>query len=306
VGQRVGSDYCHGLLLLAHGGSAFMEGRFREAAELNATAVEVFQSRCRNVTWELDTAHTYLQWALLNLGEMKRLSILCPELIKEAQGRGDLYAGSNVKAYAMPIALLAADEPARAWQMVDDALAEWSQEEFHVQSCLGLVARIEIELYRGHGQAAWQRITNEWSDFVGSLMARIQHARLQLHYSRARSGLLAAFQGADPKTTLKTAERDARRMEREQRPWGTAQGHVIRAGLASYANDDASVMAHLQQALELFEKGDSWLQAAATRRQIGRLPGGDEGLVQQADEWMLQQGVNNPARIADMYVPLRS
>ena len=99
VSRRVDSDYCRGLLLLARGGAAYMEGRFREAAELNTAAVGLFCSRCRGVTWELDTGHTYLQWALVNLGEIKELSILCPRLIREARERGDLYAGSNVKAY---------------------------------------------------------------------------------------------------------------------------------------------------------------------------------------------------------------
>ncbi|MHC5544784.1 hypothetical protein ACYOEI_41655, partial [Singulisphaera rosea] len=50
---------------------------------------------------------------------------------------------------------------------------------------------------------------------------------------------------------------------------------------------------------------DMALYAAATRRQLGMILGGDEGrsLISEADAWMTRQGVVNPARMAAMYSP---
>jgi hypothetical protein len=43
--------------------------------------------------------------------------------------------------------------------------------------------------------------------------------------------------------------------------------------------------------------------AAATRRHLGGLLGGDGGraLVAEADGWMTSQGIGNPARMAALY-----
>jgi len=48
-----------------------------------------------------------------------------------------------------------------------------------------------------------------------------------------------------------------------------------------------------------------FLYAAATRRRLGGLVGGDEGgrLVEQADAWMTEQGIYNPTRMTALYAP---
>jgi hypothetical protein len=45
--------------------------------------------------------------------------------------------------------------------------------------------------------------------------------------------------------------------------------------------------------------------AAAARRHLGTLVGGDEGcdLIARADAWMIDQGISNPARMAAGITP---
>jgi hypothetical protein len=47
------------------------------------------------------------------------------------------------------------------------------------------------------------------------------------------------------------------------------------------------------------------LYAAAARRRLGRLIGGDAGkaLLVEADTWMASQGIKNPARMTAMLAP---
>jgi hypothetical protein len=68
---------------------------------------------------------------------------------------------------------------------------------------------------------------------------------------------------------------------------------------------DERALALLREALRGFEEAEMGLYAAATRRCMGRLVGGDEGaaMVRSADEWMTAQTVKEPARLAAMLAP---
>jgi hypothetical protein len=51
------------------------------------------------------------------------------------------------------------------------------------------------------------------------------------------------------------------------------------------------------------EAVDMNLYATASRRRLGQILGGEEGRAQleRADSWMNQQGIRNPARMADVF-----
>jgi hypothetical protein len=61
----------------------------------------------------------------------------------------------------------------------------------------------------------------------------------------------------------------------------------------------------LARAVEAFEAIDLGLQAAAARRRLGELTGGarGRGLVEQADAWMRDQQIRNPARMTALLAP---
>jgi hypothetical protein len=55
----------------------------------------------------------------------------------------------------------------------------------------------------------------------------------------------------------------------------------------------------------VLEKADMSLYAAAARRRLGKLIGGDEGneLMNQADEWLSRQQVKNPPAVTKLMAP---
>src|SRR5207244_1742579 len=73
---------------------------------------------------------------------------------------------------------------------------------------------------------------------------------------------------------------------------------LLRAGLEECSGHRPEAVRALEEALELFERAGMRLYAAAARRRLGQLLGGDRGreLVAAADAWMAGQGVVNPAR----------
>ena len=111
---------------------------------------------------------------------------------------------------------------------------------------------------------------------------------------------------ADPGPLLRSAERDARRLDREGMAWSKALAHPIRAGVAAARGDTSRAATLFAEAVTQLEAVDMNLYAAASRRRLGEILGGDEGRaqVERADSWMRQQGIQNPARMADVFAPV--
>lgn len=75
--------------------------------------------------------------------------------------------------------------------------------------------------------------------------------------------------------------------------------------MACIRGDNALAVALLTDAAKRLDAVDMPLHAAAARRRLGELKGGDEGtaLIAEVDTWMASHGIRNPARLAAMYAP---
>ncbi len=87
--------------------------------------------------------------------------------------------------------------------------------------------------------------------------------------------------------------------------WCPPASRMLRAGVAQVEGDPAAAMAHLREAVPGFERADMAMHAAAARRQLGRLLGGDEGakLIAAAEAWMAREEVVRPDRFVAMLAP---
>ena len=203
---------------------------------------------------------------------------------------------------------LAADDPEGAEATLRQALDQWTQQGFHVQHNEWFGAEVQIRLYRGDDKGAWNFLTTRYApslarshlhahpeaqDFLlrqaGPLCARRSHRRRRL-----------------PARSCAAAERDARRLDREGMAWSKALAYPIRAGVAAARGDTSRAASLFAEAVTQLEAVDMNLYAAASRRRLGEILGGDEGRAQmeRADSWMRQQGIQNPARMADVFAPV--
>src|SRR5262249_31353075 len=160
--------------------------------------------------------------------------------LQEARERGDLYAATNLGTFVGHLTWLAADDAEGAQRDLHEVMAHWSRQGFHVQHLTGLMGQVQIDLYRGAGTAAWERVTGHWPALAESLFLRVQVVRIFMLHLRARSALAAATQAARPRSLWSAALRDARAIEREQMPWSTPLAQLIRAGLAVARGDRSS------------------------------------------------------------------
>ena len=305
VANRVGHPHAIGMATLSAGAADYFAGRFPAAVTLLDRAARLFREQCTGVGWELDTSQVFGLWARIYQGEFAELSSRFQALDQEARERGDRYMESTLGTYPGVLARLAADQPGEARDLGEGAIAQWSQHGFHVQHLTHYYGNTYIDLYEGDGEAAWRRAERTWPEIRASLLPRIQHVKVDVLQLRGRSAVAAAAQARDPGPLLLAAEAFARQLDRERMAWGQAVATLIRAGVCSIRGDEARCKRLLVEALSRAEAAHLGLFAAAARRRLGSLLGGDEGRehVARADAWMAGQNIKDPARMVACLVP---
>jgi hypothetical protein len=227
--------------------------------------------------------------------------------LTQARERGDLYATMNLSSYLMSVVRLAADDPDAARAELRENMARWSRQGYHVQHNDAVWATVQIELYSGCGQPAWNHIRQAWPALRSSLLLRVQFIRTSMHFLRARAALAAAAevrgsQPAESRSLLAIAERDARGLEHEGMPCPRAYATMIRGGLAALRGDCRRAAVLLAEAIDRFDAVHMRLCSASARRRLGELIGGDRGQVEvaSAERWMTDQKIQNPARMSSL------
>jgi hypothetical protein len=294
--HRLGQPYAIGLTTLTTGIAAYLVGEWRRAWRATEEAERILWEHATGVMWEVTSAQSYRLGALQYLGELAEVSRAVPALLTDAQDRGNLYAATEVRT-RQNIVWLASDEPDRARYEVTEAVAHWSSSKYYRQHYNALRALSQIDLYIGDGRAAWERLDAEWPALTRSLLLRIQVLRLEAFSFRARSALLVGMLGE--------AERWTRRIERERAPWATPFVSLARAAMADQQGRRELAIPLVETAAAAFEAADMGLHAAAARRRLGQLVGGErgEGLVRAADLWMMDQKISDPSRMSRLFAP---
>jgi hypothetical protein len=303
LAQQVARPDTSGVVLLAKAMAVTLQGHWQETRRFSEPAEAIFRDHCIGVAWELDTAQFFSLWSLMVLGEIAELSRRWPRLVREADERGDLYAAGTLGTLLMAVVRLGADDPEGALQDLQGVTGRWSRQGFHIQHHNIILAELYIALYRGDGRAAWDRVVQVGPTYTRSLLLRVQVIRIEMLRLRALAAMAAAATAADPQPLWRAAEQDARRLDRERVPAASVHARLIRAEVAAVRHDESRARTLLAAAVAGFEALEMRLCAAAARRLLGKLWGGDDGqaLIAQADAWMTGQEIRNPARMACLY-----
>jgi tetratricopeptide (TPR) repeat protein len=307
LAERVDHPHALGMARLSSGAARYLEGHFRVGLERLDRAEAILREQCTGVIWELDTARIFGLWALFYLGRLAELSARCDRLFREARDRGDRYLEATPGPFVGPVVRLADDDVAAARATAEAALGSWSQRGFHIQHLCHYYGSLYTDLYAGDAAGAWERIRQTAPLIDSSLLLRIQHVRADVYQHGGRAAVAAAAAAApgDRGPFLRQAERYARRLDRERTRWTAALARLIRSGAAAVGGDPEAAARGLREAIGLCDDAEVGLFSASARRHLGLLLGGDEGreLVKHADDWMRDQGVVNPARMAACMAP---
>ena len=296
LAEHVGKPHARGLVLVTTGVAAFLEGRWRKAADRLAEALGILRERCSGVTWEIDTSLSIHLRSLLVLGRLREMLDMLPEALEDMRARGDLYGETNLLSRLTWIAHLAADRPERGLEDVERARVLWSQAGFHIQHYWQLTGQVEIALYRGDGAAAWRAVEMAWPGFERAQLMRIQFTRAEALAMRSRAALVA---GGAARRTLRS---DLRRVEKEGLPWATALARLVRAGLATLESRPGDALEHLDAAATGFREVEMDLHRVACEYRKAQLLGDGDALA-EAEEIFRGQGVEVPERFLGMMAP---
>ena len=287
----------------ARGTALLFRGRWREALEiLDGAYARVAAHRAG---WQAN-ASVFAMYALYCMGDLRAVALRQARVLSDAEVRGDLYTEVNLRTVTIPAMCLAGDDPDEARRHVRDAMARWSHRGFLVQHCQAMRAEVEIELYVGNAAAAQERLRRDAAALRRSFLLSSQFLRVSCSYLRGRCAVAAA--AANPPASrdrLAEARRVARSLERERALHGAPLAAIVRAGIASVTGDRAGAERSLRAAVALSETAEMELQMEASRYQLGRVLGGDEGRehVERAEAALSAQGVRAVARFASMVAP---
>jgi serine/threonine protein kinase len=304
--ERCGNLHAIGFAAGAASAAYYLNGKFRESLALGEEAVERLRAHARDVSWELDTAEVFAISALAQLGALKELRERAARSRRQARDRGDVYASVNLRVGHANLYWIIVDDPASARRDVDEAMAEWSKDGFHLEHYFELLARTNLDLYTDAPYKAHARLAERWRALQGSLLPwKVQSLRILSWHMRGRAALAVAAQGDERGALLRAVEADAQRIARERMPWATPLATMLRAGVLRVRGDESSAASLLRDATSSFERVDMALHANVARRALGALLGGAEGetLVDTADAWFQEQSVKRPDGFMAMLAP---
>jgi len=306
LAEKLGDPYSRGWVRFQAGAVAYFEGRFKDCFESTEEVYQLF-ARCSGVSWERTTVRHYGIWALIWLGSMRQAIDRVKAQLKAAMERGDLYSAADLRLFTSNMAWLAEDDVPGARLAVDEAMALWSKQGFHVQHYYAFYARGQIDLYESAGVDALRSVEASWPALRASMLLEVQSIRVESLHLRARCALAAAREDSSHlEQYLRSAESDARRLRRETSVFAPAMGDLTLAAVDLMRGDVRGCSERLRAAIRGFESADMSMYASVAARRLAALSGADHDARHRgeaADECLQAEGIVDAERWTDLLAP---
>jgi hypothetical protein len=247
----------------------------------------------------------YALRALCWLGNFAELRERRRALLKEAEDRQDRFAMTNFRTKVMTFDVLADDDPDRAAHEIEDAMSHWSQRGFHAQHLFALIANLRVDLYRGQGARARQRLSDAWDSYQRSQLYRSCIGRINIDQLIATSALASWSDHTQRASIVREARDAADRLERERIPYATTLARTLRCRLASLHGHREVSRNIYKCVVEEFRTLEMPLHEAAVQWRLGEELAGDQGQVLMAEAVAKLESlhIRNPITMIRMILP---
>lgn len=301
-----GEPHAHAMVLFSKGSVAFIDGRRKDALEEWEKAEVILRTQCVGAAWELSTIAFLSLDAMGWTGAWQELADRAPRELQRAKERGDRYTIAVLQAGAMCFAQLLDDQPEKALLDAEAAIHEWGFRGFQAQHQNYMRYHALADLYRGNIEAAYHCIENHWPALRRSLLLRVPFMRItQLHLRAACAIEMAKRQPPRRRALLRRARQITRRLQREKLAWAKPMALSLASAMALLDGDHEKARDRLGAAMRAFkEENMTGMMAAAQLRMAQLITGSEaERLASSATEWMREQGVKNPQKMAAALLP---
>jgi tetratricopeptide (TPR) repeat protein len=327
VADRAGYYLCRGIV-------ASCRGRFAEACADLTRARDMASAVPYGIAFELANCEIFRLPVLAALGRLRELRVDLEAALRTADDRGDDFLVSMCGAGEPSLAWLAADQPDEATRWAGRALRlaapGYSSDSYSTQHYLHLFTSVSVDLYRGRGLPACERMETAWPQLKANYFLTLRWVREQLLFLRARAAIAAALAvergersprvGLGAERWLLLALEQAKKIERHRLPFAPPMADLIRAGVAGVRRQQAKARSHLERAATAFGAQEMHLYEhiarycledpatppssapSSARSADGSTPSSREGSPQGC-AWLLAQGVKRPAALAHLLAP---
>jgi hypothetical protein len=250
-----------------------------------------------------------LMCELIVRGEFARAADLAHAISAEVEQRSDAIGFVSLAKGLGHTAWLVRDGVAEAERRFVRGRELWSTSGFDETRFSLLSAEIGLAFYCNAPERAWACLERDRAAIDRSGLLRLQGDRLAHGLARgATAAWLARLPGELPLgrgKLLSIAERDASAVERSGSNGLESFQLALRAGLAFARGEPDAAAMHLRRLIEHGDERPAAMFAAAARRRLGQLLGGDDGadLLARGDAAMRAQAVADPEAMTHRLLP---
>jgi serine/threonine protein kinase len=304
LATATGEPHARARYLLSRALVAFLQGRWRAAAEEADQAEEHLRSGCVNVTWEMASSQIFACSSRYIQGDWSENHRRLPDIIRQAEQRGESNVAVSLRVQGcLYLSLLAADQPEAAVNQLRQDVASWPYGHADFFRCNALQAEVDVALYRNDAGQSQEVIERDWRALERALLLRNPTTFAFLHFARGRAALAMAGRergSARHKTFLDSADASAAALLRKGPDWSAGMALLLRAGVASWSGSRDSVDKYLVPAEQAFSRDDMQpMRMAALSRMATPPPGSREAI----DQWVRRAGVARFDRVCAALAP---
>ena len=96
MATKAKDEHAIGFTTSMRGVVSWFIGDWHDCYEKSVAASKIFRERCSGVAWELTTANTFALSSLVFLGRWRDHAAAIPELVLQAEERGDRYGAASL------------------------------------------------------------------------------------------------------------------------------------------------------------------------------------------------------------------
>jgi hypothetical protein len=306
LATRSNDPHAIALARLAAGLVRVFSGEWRAAQATLAAAEQIMRERCRGVHWELANAVAWSINALILCGELKEAAERVPQLLHEAQERGDRFALMHM-IYPAAITAIVADDPDTADRIAREfpkAGGEFT-DRFTGGHWGSLVSRVSANRYRGRGRLAHEEMEVDYARIKAAHFLRVHMMRVCTTFERALCALSAVEDGGDRVALWRLTERCARSLLADRPDYAAPMGHHVLGCLLAQQGQPERAIEQLDLAISGLSRVDMGYLTSCAKARRGALAGGELGreLLEASRQLLLEQGIVNVERCLDMSAP---